>query len=374
MKTIKVRPGKIGRKKCLQLIFKYDQEIIRLIKSFPGSYWQPEFKCWSINLEEGTLNRLVEVFSGFVRLDLEEIIDPAGRLKGKETNSGHVLKPLDEDDNQRVKKLREWMVHQRYSSSTVRTYCEIITTYLKFINPQKANEDINDLIIRFTNGYIIAKKLSFSYQNQAINALKLFYLKVHKQSFKIDFIERPRREYKLPNVLSKEEVKLLLGACKNKKHKVMLCLIYACGLRSGELLKLTLNDIDSKRKLLLIRNAKGNKDRIAPLPDTITELLRDYYKEERPERWLFEGEAKGSQYTRSSIQKVMKKAVRLAGIKKPVTLHWLRHSYATHLLEGGVNLRYIQEILGHKSSKTTEIYTHVSTKSIQNIQSPFDTL
>jgi integrase/recombinase XerD len=266
------------------------------------------------------------------------------------------------------------MVHQRYGSSTVRTYCEIITTYLKFIKPQKANEDINDLIIRFTNGYILAKKLSFSYQNQAINALKLFYMKVHRESFQVDFIERPRREYKLPNVLSKEEVKLLLGACKNKKHKVMLCLIYACGLRSSELLKLTLNDIDSKRKLLLIRNAKGNKDRIAPLPDTITELLRDYYKEERPERWLFEGEAKGSHYKRSSIQKVMKKAVRLAGIKKPVTLHWLRHSYATHLLEGGVNLRYIQEILGHKSSKTTEIYTHVSTKSIQNIQSPFDTL
>jgi integrase/recombinase XerD len=266
------------------------------------------------------------------------------------------------------------MVHQRYSSSTVRTYCEIITTYLKFIKPQKANEDINDLIIRFTNGYILAKKLSFSYQNQAINALKLFYMKVHRESFQVDFIERPRREYKLPNVLSKEEVKLLLGACKNKKHKVMLCLIYACGLRSGELLKLTLSDIDSKRKLLLIRNAKGNKDRIAPLPDTITELLRDYYKEERPERWLFEGEAMGSQYTRSSIQKVMKKAVRLAGIKKPVTLHWLRHSYATHLPEGGVNLRYIQEILGHKSSKTTEIYTHISTKSIQNIQSPFDTL
>ncbi len=266
------------------------------------------------------------------------------------------------------------MVHQRYSSSTVRTYCEIISTYLKYIKPQKADEDINDLIIRFTNGYIIAKKLSFSYQNQAINALKLFYLKVHKQSFEIDFIERPRREYKLPNVLSKEEVKLLLGACKNKKHKVMLCLIYACGLRSGELLKLTLSDIDSKRKLLLIRNAKGNKDRIAPLPDTMTGLLRDYYKQERPKKWLFEGEVKGNRYSRRSIQEVMKKAVRLAGIKKPVTLHWLRHSYATHLLEGGVDLRYIQEILGHKSSKTTEIYTHVSTKSIQNIQSPFDTL
>lgn len=164
-----------------------------------------------------------------------------------------------------------------------------------------------------------------------------------------------------------------MQAPSNLKHRAMLSLMYACGLRRGELLALTITSIDSKRKLILIKQAKGKKDRIVPLSEKLLSMLREYYLAYRPQHWLFEGQTKG-QYDERSIGSVMRAAVEKSGIKKPVTLHWLRHSYATHLLEAGTDLRYIQELLGHKSSKTTEIYTHVSTNNLQKIKSPFDDL
>jgi integrase/recombinase XerD len=189
----------------------------------------------------------------------------------------------------------------------------------------------------------------------------------------VDFIQRPRREKRLPNVLSKNEVKSILEAPTNLKHRAMLSLIYACGLRRSELLSLTKFDIDSKRMVVIIRMAKGKKDRIVPLSPKILSLLRDYYKSYNPKEFLFEGQG-GGKYSEKSLENVFKQSLLKANNKKPVTLHWLRHSYATHLLESGTDLRYIQDLLGHKSSKTTEIYTHVSTKSIEHIKSPFDDL
>jgi integrase/recombinase XerD len=154
----------------------------------------------------------------------------------------------------------------------------------------------------------------------------------------------------------------------------MLSLIYSCGLRRSELINLKPSDIDSNRKIIIIRQGKGRKDRIAPLSEKIIDMLRRYYIGYKPQIWLFEGQIKGTQYDERSLANVLKQALAKTNIKKPVSLHWLRHSYATHLLEAGTDLRYIQEILGHQSSKTTEIYTHVSTKNIQNIKSPFDDL
>jgi integrase/recombinase XerD len=175
-------------------------------------------------------------------------------------------------------------------------------------------------------------------------------------------------------VLSKQEVKQILEVLRNQKHRAMLSLIYGCGLRRGELLNLRPNDIDSKRMLVIIRNGKGFKDRIVPLSTKLLTMLREYHTVYKPETFLFEEAEAGKPYDERSLQQVLKQAIAKAGIKKPVSLHWLRHSYATHLLENGTDLRYIQELLGHKSSRTTEIYTHVSTKSIQNIKSPFDEL
>ena len=189
----------------------------------------------------------------------------------------------------------------------------------------------------------------------------------------VELIHRPMREKVLPNVLSKEEVKAILDAPYNLKHRAMLAMIYSCGLRRGELLSLTKFDIDSKRMVVIIRMAKGKKDRIVPLSPKILSLLRDYYKSYNPKEFLFEGQG-GGKYSEKSLENVFKQSLLKANNKKPVTLHWLRHSYATHLLESGTDLRYIQDLLGHKSSKTTEIYTHVSTKSIEHIKSPFDDL
>lgn len=190
----------------------------------------------------------------------------------------------------------------------------------------------------------------------------------------VDKIHRPKRSKVLPNVLSKEEIKLIWNAHSNIKHKMMLSLIYSCGLRRSELLNLKPADIDSKRGIVIIRQGKGKKDRIAPLSPKILEMLREYYVLCKPKTWLFEGQNIGEQYSEYSLQSVLKQALQKVGNTKPVTLHWLRHSYATHLLENGTDLRYIQELLGHSSSKTTEIYTHVSTKSLQQIKSPFDDL
>jgi integrase/recombinase XerD len=235
--------------------------------------------------------------------------------------------------------------------------------------------DISDRdIIIFNNDVIIKNNFSSSYQNQIVNAVKLFFRTIDNKKLDPEIIHRPKREKVLPNVLSKEEVKQILEAHRNIKHRAMLSLIYSCGLRCGELLALKPEHIDSKRGIVLIKQGKGKKDRIAPLSVKIIEILRNYYTLYKPKIYLFEGQEIGKPYDNRTLQQVLKQALVKAKISKPVTLHWLRHSYATHLLENGTDLRYIQEILGHKSSKTTEIYTHVSTKSIQKIISPFDSL
>jgi len=268
----------------------------------------------------------------------------------------------------------QWLRSRRYSENTIKTYTDAIRVFLSFFPHKKIEEIDNNDVIVFNNEYILQKKLSASYQNQMVNAIKLFYRTIWKKQIETDLIHRPKRRKTLPNVLGKEEIKAILESHGNLKHRAMLSLIYACGLRRSELLNLKPTDIDSKRGVLLIKQAKGRKDRITPIPGKIVEQLRDYYKAYRPLTWLFEGQKKGVRYSEKSLENVLKQALVKAGIKRPATLHWLRHSYATHLLENGTDLRYIQELLGHSSSRTTEIYTHVSTKSLQRIKSPFEDL
>jgi integrase/recombinase XerD len=232
----------------------------------------------------------------------------------------------------------------------------------------------NEDVVYFIHSHIIGSGYSSTYQNQMVSALKIFYREVCNAPIVVDAIERPRREHKLPNVLSKDEVKRILDAHANGKHRTMLSLIYACGLRRGELLRLRFNDIDRSRNLLIVRQSKGKKDRVVPLSDRIMAMLDDYVRAYKPKNFLFEGQKEGVPYDEQSLQSVLKQAVAKCRIRKPVTLHWLRHSYATHLLESGTDLRYIQELLGHRSSKTTEIYTHVSTSNLKKIKSPFDDL
>lgn len=348
---------------------------IQFLRTFQYSKWDKIEFVWIIPSWGKNIELIKKYFKN--RINTIETISNATspiQIELKSEKDLENLPQLDFTTDEEVKRFKLWMEHKRYSSSTISTYIKAISTFLRFVMPKKSKEINNDDMILFVNHYMIPRKLSLSYQNQAVNAARLFFKTIKGSQIITEQIERPRREHKLPNVLSKEEVFQILNVCNNQKHKTMLSLIYACGLRRSELLNLKPEHINSQRHLLIIINAKGKKDRVIPISDKVIEMLRAYYKEYKPRTWLFEGAERGNQYSEESLSQVLKQAVTKAKIKKPATLHWLRHSYATHLLEAGTDLRYIQELLGHKSSKTTEIYTHVTEKSLKNIISPFDTL
>ncbi len=357
----------------LFLKFPYDSEAINLIKTLPQAKWSKSKKAWHVLYKQDLPVGIINLFAlkgikvNYVneKIPLQNPIPPKANVQ---------LEVLRGDSEQKIKAFKNWLRSRRYSESTIGTYSDALRTFLRFYASKPIYEITNDDLIVFNNDYILKNKLSSSHQNQVVNAIKLFFRTIENSKLNPELVHRPKREKILPNVLSKEEVKLILDALPNIKHKAMLSLIYSCGLRCSEVLNLKPENIDSKRKLVIIKQAKGRKDRIVPLSEKILLLLRDYWKLHQPKIWLFEGQNQGATYDERSLQQVLKKAVYKAGIKKPVTLHWLRHSYATHLLENGTNLRYIQEMLGHRSSKTTEIYTHVSSQSIQKIASPFDYL
>ena len=345
--------------------------LITEIKKINHARWSQTKRSWYIPKENFDLHNFIQHLKAISFVDYSKLKTTVSDNKSHKSISIK-KKQLQPEITNAVNNLRYWMKHKRYSISTINTYCHSLQIFLEFNYQKPFNQITNNDIVDFVNEYILKKKLSFSFQNQVINAIKLYFREILNSKIEIEKIERPRHQHKLPNVLSKKEVKSILTVLTNVKHRTMLSLIYACGLRRSELLNLKKDDVDSNRHLLIIRNAKGRKDRISPISDKVIYMLREYYKVYRPKYWLFEGQKAGSRYSEQSLQKVFKKSLYLSKIKKPVTLHWLRHSYATHLLESGTDLRYIQELLGHKSSKTTEIYTHVSNKSLQQIKSPFD--
>lgn len=368
MKTIVLSPGQIGSKPVIRLDFAFDFQLKELVKQYPGCQWDLGQKAWTVPYTGEQLDALLRFFKGKARLDYSSLTTVAA------FPSHPKLPAQSEMITREIKAFEDWMRNKRYSESTIKTYRESVGIFFRHLNNKIAEEIDNDDLERFNKDYVIKRGYSSSFQNQVVNAVKLFFKNRQHRKLDIDLIYRPKKPTVLPNVLSKEEVKAILEAHGNLKHRTMLILIYACGLRRSELLSLKPTDVDSKRGILLIKQAKGKKDRITPLSTKLVELLRQYYRAYKPSVWLFEGQSKGQPYSAGSLQNVLKQALRKTRIQKPVTLHWLRHSYATHLLESGTDLRYIQELLGHNSSRTTEIYTHVSTKSLQKIKSPFDDL
>ncbi|MET0760465.1 MAG: site-specific integrase [Flavobacterium sp.] len=332
----------------IAVYFEKNAALIARIKTLDGSRWSQQLQAWHVPDNEDYRLQF--------KLDSPVIRSPSA--EGIAT----------------TEKFTQWLQSKRYSPRTISTYIEALRSFLIFFKEKSVHEITNDDVILYNNEYILKNNLSASYQNQIVNAIKLYFRTIQDTNIEVDKIHRPKRGRVLPNVLSKEEIKLILNAHSNIKHRTMLAMIYSCGLRCGELLALQPTHIDSIRNIVLLKNAKGKKDRIVPLSPKILEMLRLYFVVYKPTRYLFEGQIKGQPYDDRSLQQVLKQSLKKAGITKPVTLHWLRHSYATHLLESGTDLRYIQELLGHNSSKTTEIYTHVSTKSIQQIKSPFDDL
>lgn len=342
--------------------------------------------CWHISDSSDVITILLKAFAGKAYIDYSALrpnLAEKIRMKKDEANQKKVNRrligtntsgQLSDKGASDIARYRNWMEANRYPDSTVQTYLSMMVKFLKFVSPREASECTSDDLTRIVTEYILPNGLSQSFQNQMISSVKKFYKEIYRSVIDPGKISRPRPQHRLPNVLSKEEVKRILNALTNEKHRVMLSLIYACGLRRSELLQLIPSDIERSRKLLKIRQSKGYKDRIVPLSDRTIEMIDTYMKRYKPQVYTFEGQWIGEMYSATSLEKVLKRACEKAGINKGVTLHWLRHSYATHLLESGTDLRYIQELLGHKSSKTTEIYTLVTTRGIQNIRSPFDDL
>jgi site-specific recombinase XerD len=261
---------------------------------------------------------------------------------------------------------------KQYSINTAKTYISLFERFINAHNTLKLDE-ISEENIRTYLQIEIQNGRSGSYINQMVNCIKFYYEIVLGMPNRFYNIERPRTKKTLPKVISLEEVNALIEVTNNIKHKCIVSLLYGSGLRRAELLNLKLTDIDSKRMVIEVRNGKGGKDRLTILSDSVLKDLRTYFKQWKPKSYLFEGKV-GSPYSGTSVGKIVKNAGQKAGIKKTVTPHMLRHSFATHLLENGTDLRYIQVLLGHNSTRTTEIYTHVAVNNIKTIKSPIELL
>jgi len=368
MKTVHVESTLHKGSRRIKLTFPFDAMIEDRIRTIDGCRWSQTMHCWHLPYDENSLGELEGM-----QLEMEIEIPELAGLK-EERATRYFDKRLTGEKEEAIRAFGQYMEVQRYSERTMASYLDVITTFLCYLRSRAIEEITNADVVEFNYRYIIKNEFSASYQNQIISAIKLFFQSIFKRDLNIEEIERPRPAKKLPEIFSLEEVELLLQHAGNLKQKAMLGLIYACGLRRSELINLKINAIDSDRKILNIKGGKGQKDRVVPLPEVLIEMLREYYRVYRPEIWLFEGNTKGRQYSETSLREVFESIKNKAKIKKKLTLHSLRHSYATHLMDDGTDLRHIQVLLGHKSLKTTEIYTHVSRRSLENVKSPFEKL
>jgi site-specific recombinase XerD len=267
----------------------------------------------------------------------------------------------------------EKLEQRRYSKNTIRAYVAYIRDFATTFQGRDLAQIKKEEINRYILGLIRNRGISPSQQNQRINAIKFYYEKVLGRERQYYDIERPRKIMTLPKILTEDEVLAILRCTTNLKHKAILGTIYSAGLRRSELINLRKQDILFDKELIFIRGGKGMHDRMLALSESISIVLKKYLGIYKPNYWLFEGPER-KQYSPSSISRILYNSARKAGIERRITPHMLRHSFATHLHEQGADIRYIQLVLGHASSKTTDIYTHVSKRSLANVKSPLDTI
>ena len=325
----------------IRVAFPYNYLFVKKIKAIKGRKWHPEGKYWSVPYSE--LERLVSVFDG---------------------------EKVEVDASVWFYELRKELMTRKYSRRTIMLYLYYNEELLKFSNKtpyQISNDDVRDYLY-----YLSEKKNASAFTlNIVINALKFYYGEVLMRRFVYE-IRRPKKDKRLPVVLSQEEILRILSSVTNTKHKLILMLMYSAGLRVGEVVKLRVEDIDVERGMIRIKVGKGRKDCYTIFSEAALNTFKGYIEKYKPEKWLFPGQRKDRHITTRTVQKIFDNAYRKAGIRKEVTVHSSRHSFATHLLESRVDRRYIQELLGHKHSKTTEIYTHVAMKDLRKIRSLLD--
>lgn len=355
------------------LYFDYDRELIAIAKSLNAS-WTKTHKCWYLPEEESTKHKIMNAFRGTAWVDAKALYG------GREP----VIKK--EDEPQKPKRKRpsfadvslpdgylEMLKHVNYSPNTIDTYCSLFRRFVAYFSPTHPKDISDSEIVSYIGKVSEENDFSNSTRGQMVNAIKFYYERILKLDKKTFDLPRQRREKKLPEILSEQEIERLINSIQNLKHRTIICLIYSSGIRRGEVVSVRIGDLDVDNKRIYIRGGKGRKDRVSILSDTFIGLLEKYFEIYKPSYWLFEGVGR-KKYSDGSVGKIVKRAGKKAGINRDVTPHVLRHSFATHLMDRGVDTRIIQKLLGHSSLNTTAIYTHISTNSFANLTSPLDNL
>lgn len=341
----------------LAVKIQYDPELLPVIKAIPGRRWSMDEKTWYIPDRKEYFDSIISA-SAVMNYDIF--------VGGDEVYSFREEILLYES----LTDLKNELVIRKYSRSTMESYIRYNFNLLKHAR-LKPDEITQHDITLFLSDTIIRSNANASTVQLIINALRFYYGEVLKKNFIYEFTP-PRKDKKLPVVLSRKEVFAIIGSVTNLKHKTLLMLIYSAGLRLNEAITIKVSDIDTDRGMIVIRKGKGRKDRTTLLSEKFLVILKEYLEEYRPDDWLFEGQVRREHLSARSVQHLFTHAAEKAGIKKKASVHTLRHSFATHLLEQGIDIRYIQELLGHSSPNTTMIYTHVSTGKLKDIKSPLD--
>jgi site-specific recombinase XerD len=357
--TINISTGLHRNNSVFFLHFYFNDLIIEKLKSISAS-WSQTKKCWCLKNSEENLALILELFKDVTKVDVSKIPKKT-RFK----------RDLTTAEKKILNNFYLFLKGKRYSQSTIQTYTIFVADFINFHTKTPLEELTNRDVELFIETVFIERNYSVSSQRQFISALKIFTVFYPQIKINNLSLERPKKSRTLPSVLSQEEVLRIIQYTQNIKHRAILTLLYSCGLRIGELINLKLADFHVERKQLIVKKGKGRKDRYVSLADSFLPLLSNYYHSYKPTIYFVEGQ-NGGKYSAESIRSFLRKSCKKAGIRKLVTPHTLRHSYATHLLENGVDLRYIQTLLGHSKPETTMIYTHVQRKDLMEIQNPLD--
>ncbi|GAA4341531.1 site-specific integrase [Flaviaesturariibacter amylovorans] len=359
-------------------------DVVAVLRPLKDVAWSRTRNCWYVPLSQVHFDAVKRALHGKAHLDTQLLkqyleqrkaclgVTDAERLSSARSRIVQE-QPLSADNLAAFNRFRDLIKLKGYSSSTLRTYCTEFHALLRLLGPRAAAGLTREQVQSYLLWLMQQRGYSEAHIHTAVNALKFFYEQVEGRSKEFYDLPRPKKPQTLPNVLATSEVEELIGRIRNLKHRALLMTAYSAGLRVSELVHLKVRDIDSKRMTIHVRLGKGKKDRMVPLSPTLLKVLRVYFREYRPREYLFEGE-KGGAYGVRSAQEVIAAAKRAAGITKKGSMHMLRHSYATHLLEQGTDLRFIQELLGHHQITTTVRYTHVAIKGPANLRSPLDSL
>jgi site-specific recombinase XerD len=334
------------------------------VRKLEGVWWHPGARQWSVYANDYNRERLAQVFP----VENYEIIFVTDEqpVKRQLRNSRNLPNIVDKVF------VRELTLRKR-SANTIKTYTWFVNQFLHHFRGQDIGQLTGAVIRDYLFKNITFQSYSRSYQNQQINAIKRYYEYVYQRELTDMDLPRPKKGFRIPKVISRADIQNMLDVTENLKHKTIIALLYGCGLRLNELIHIKVGDIDFEENTLFVNQGKGDKQRVVPIGLVLEKVLRTYLVSYLPESYLFYGR-QNKKYTDKSVQKVVKHAALKAGVAQWVTPHVLRHSFATHLLEDGVDLRIIQVLMGHKSSKTTEIYTYVSRKNIARIKNPLENL